>query len=335
MNITKEARYLLDRYMLAFTRKIPISSRKDIVTELRSSIYDTLEGSYGDTLIEEPQMESLLNDLGAPGALAGSYNQDQRLIGSDIFPFFRMVVLIVWTVLSVIALIQIGMALTMGDPKGILMQFAQLFSSLTSSLGAMVIAFYLLQRFGKHIDWNKEIYEDWTIRDLPEIDRREPIKRWEQIVTICFTIIFIAVVNLFAHRIGIYYSIGEGYQFIPILKEGFYQILPVISVRWAFTAVVAAILLIHREERLGTSIFIIILSCVDIAIAAVFLKRGLDTFFDFEVLNEPAVEALNPLKALTPMFKGLVTALFILIIALTVYEIIKKIIEIVKYPAEV
>ncbi len=219
MNITKEARYLLDRYMLAFTRKIPISSRKDIVTELRSSIYDTLEGSYGDTLIEEPQMESLLNDLGAPGALAGSYNQDQRLIGSDIFPFFRMVVLIVWTVLSVIALIQIGMALTMGDPKGILMQFAQLFSSLTSSLGAMVIAFYLLQRFGKHIDWNKEIYEDWTIRDLPEIDRREPIKRWEQIVTICFTIIFIAVVNLFAHRIGIYYSIGEGYQFIPILKE--------------------------------------------------------------------------------------------------------------------
>ncbi len=44
MNITKEARYLLDRYMLAFTRKIPISSRKDIVTELRSSIYDTWRG---------------------------------------------------------------------------------------------------------------------------------------------------------------------------------------------------------------------------------------------------------------------------------------------------
>ncbi len=327
MTISKEAQYLLDRYILAFSRRLPFSSRKDIVNELRSSVLDALEETVGDNEVREEHMRSVLEELGAPGRLAGSYTTEQFIIGPDIFPLFKLVLTIVAIVVAVTSMIQIGISLSSWDIPEILLQIAKLITSLVTALGFLIIVFFLIQRFSKEMDWRSEWYGDWSVDDLPEISSRTPVKRWEQILNIIFTLILILGLNLFGDRIGARYSADGACFFVPTLREGFYTLLPFLTLRWALSIVLALILIIHREERFGTSVFIIVLSCIDISIAALFLQKGLQTFFNIDAL------LTTPLESAVPIFRILFYAVFIMIIVLTVFDIIKKIIELFRYPS--
>ena len=144
MTISKEAQHLLDRHILAFSRRLPFSSRKDIVNELRSSILDALEETVGDNEVREEHMRSVLEELGAPGRLAGSYTTEQFIIGPDIFPLFKLVFTIVAIVVAVTSMIQIGISLSSWNALEILIQTAELITSLVTALGFLIIVFFFI-----------------------------------------------------------------------------------------------------------------------------------------------------------------------------------------------
>ncbi len=326
MRLVKEAEYLLDRYMLSFSRRLPLRQKKDITEELRSSILDEIEIRYPEDTINEEMVQKILIEFGAPGKLAGSYGKDQWIIGPRVFPLFRMIFLIVAIVVSAVGIIQIGITVPSFNLLSILGKFGELFASLMTALGFLVLAFYIIQRTTSKTDWNEELYEDWNISELPEIETRTPIKLWEQIFSIVFSIFLIILLNGFYHRIGARYSTNTSCIFIPIFKDGFITLLPFLTFRWALNIVLAVILIWKRVERLGTSIFIIIMNCLDIAIGIIFIQGRLETFFNIDGL------LVTPFESVVPLFKVMFYVILAFIIIATIVEIVKKVLELLKYP---
>ncbi len=326
MRITKEAEYLLDRYMLSVSRRLPLRQRKDITEELRSSILDEIESRYPKDMIEEEMVEKILIEFGAPGKLAGSYRGEEWIIGPRLYPLFRMIFLIVSIVVTALGLIQMGISLPSYDLVSVLGKFVDLFASLMTALGFLILAFYIIQRTTSKTDWNEELYDDWSISELPEIETRTPVKLWEQVFSMIFSLLIIILLNGFHHRIGARYSTGNSCVFIPIFEEGFISLLPYLTVRWLLSIVLAAILIWKRVERFGTSIFTISLSSFDIAIAIIFIQGRIETFFNVDGLM------VTPLASVVQIFKVMFYIVLAFIIIATIVEIVKKVQELLKYP---
>ena len=326
MKLTQDAQYLLDRYMLAFSRRLPLRQRKEVAEELRASLLDEIEARCGTDEIPEEQVRSLLAEFGAPGRLASSYAKEQFLIGPRVFPLFRMVLFIVMIVVSAVGIINIGISLSSWDFVGILQDLLGLIASLMTALGFMVVAFHIVERTASKTDWNEELYDGWKVEDLPEIETRAPVKLWEQVIAIAGSLILILGLNLFGERIGGCRTVGETCILIPVLKDGFFALLPFLSLRWGLSIVLAVLLIWKRRELPGHSIFAIILSCLDIAIGIVFLRGGVDTFFALDDL------AGTPLEPVLGVFRIMFYGLIIFLMVMTIIEIVKKIIELFKFP---
>lgn len=319
MTILPEANELLNRYLQAAARRLPMKNRDDIIRELRSSILDEAESRSGDEDIDLQSMRSILTDRGAPGKYADAYAPHQYLIGPAVFPLFRIVLAIVWTILLIISAISLGIMLLQSGPAGLLTWLAELIGTLAASLGVLVLVFFILEKRSDQEVLLDKLYETWSFEDLPELKKAGPLKRSEQIINVVLTAAAIFLLLRFSGRIGVYTSTGTSCIFLPILQEGFYQILPVIIFRWSLTIVLSLLLLYRGKETRGLMIFGIILNAFDISILLYMLSRGVGTFFDLSVLQKAGIEPLEML--LGPLMVGI----FILIIVLSVVEIVKAV----------
>ncbi len=87
---------LVERYLYAVGKKLPMKKRKDIVNELRSLIMDNLDDrAKGDNPTED-EITQVLMEMGAPAEVAKRYRTGpQWLIGPELFDVYKMVVSIV------------------------------------------------------------------------------------------------------------------------------------------------------------------------------------------------------------------------------------------------
>lgn len=208
---------LIDRYVHAVTQYLPEVTREDVGKELRSNIEDMLSDDAS-----EEEVYEVLKKLGNPWRLANEYNGKKRyLIGPGYYDQYlitlKLVIGICISVFVVLAAIAGGVDFVK-DTGG-----AQAYSNLVSKVmsaifeGALqgafwvTLVFVILERSGVE-GGHPFSKKEWTPEDLPELPlpKHRLISKTEIIVSMCFTVIFTAILYFQPGFIAIIKTIGPG-----------------------------------------------------------------------------------------------------------------------------
>lgn len=251
---------LFDKYVIEVGKRLPRKTRSDIQAEIRSTLQDMLEDRSQQTgrPADDVLMLEVLKDFGAPAKVAVSYGATQYLIGPRLYPFFEMVVKIVFAVLLAVSLFGLGFNLFQGGLGGAelaeaLMQFGmQLVGGLVAAFGNIVIVFAILERTlpsGEFEDKNGE----WSPAELAREPDPDDVKVFDQVMTIVFTTILLIVINLYTDRIGLYFfNESDSIVFIPFLTEAFFRYVPWINLMALVEIALGIYLLRHGSWQPAT-----------------------------------------------------------------------------------
>ncbi len=232
---------LIDRYVREVGKHLPASSRNDIEKELKSTLEDMIEdrveqaGSPRDEAMEI----ALLKEYGSPEKVAETYHPNQFLIGPRMFPMFIMVLKIVGTVLSVLAIVGITVGLSKVGFAGpefsqVLMQkvFEYAGTAITA-FGNIVLIFAILERTlpdSEIKDLNPN--EPWDPASLPDEEQPDAVKRGDLIAGVIFGFAGLIMLNFYPEIFGmpLNFNDDENWYFIPVLSEAFFRFIPWINV---------------------------------------------------------------------------------------------------------
>lgn len=314
MNILNQADELMKRYLKAVARHLPLGIREDVKKEIESMILDICEERYGEQDVDQKRMESVLVELGSPSYLASKYREQKPLIGPELMPIFKIVLLVIVAVTATVSLINFALSVSGMSAAGALMYFLELFSSLTGIVGTVFIIFFILERAIKNKSEIDIRNESWKIADLPEIETKIP-GRAEIIATFIFSAAFIIVLNLFIDYVGIYSFDDNGYSFTPVLAENIKLLLPLFSLRIAAGAVVLLPLIIETDLVPNSKRFQyhqiaqMALIIIDAGILIFLLSKGVEGFLLMDAFEKAGIENLKSIAA-----KGYTIVLTVLLI---------------------
>lgn len=208
---------LIERYVYAVTRHLPVKMRKDVETELKSLISDMLEERCGDAIPDERQMKAVLNELGTPTELAEKYSPDHEkaLISAPYYIKYKFIMKIVLLAAA------LGLTLT-----GVITFFTEtgttwyvsgtrwvgtLFTGLVMAFGIVTIIFAVLERKGIALDL------DNGLDNLPTVpQKQERISVWEPVGGILFTVVFTVVFLAYPQILGIH--LGDSGEWTPVFN---------------------------------------------------------------------------------------------------------------------
>jgi hypothetical protein len=178
---------------------------------------DSLEDRFGSEA-SETEVTELLKELGRPRAVAASYYpQGQYLIGPGLYPLFRMVIWIVIAAVLGAQLLAWGVGIfIVGESFAVLDLLFSLLESILVSLGWVVLAFVVLQRFDVKPDLEDE---PWDPQSLPQINEDDDLKRGELIVGLVFSILILVLVMFFPQWIGFITTPGGEFYPNPVIIQ--------------------------------------------------------------------------------------------------------------------
>jgi hypothetical protein len=164
---------LLDRYLAAVAALLPKSQREDIVAELRDILLNQMEeqeAQQGRPLTAQ-EREAVLKAFGHPIAVAGRFGAPRSVIGPELYPFYMFAVKGLLILAAAVTAIPLVIGLITGDERatGVLAHFLSGF--ITSAL--ILIGVATIVGAGVERGWirpGKSL--DWTVADLPRLDRR-------------------------------------------------------------------------------------------------------------------------------------------------------------------
>jgi hypothetical protein len=163
---------LVDRYVYTALRRVPEGQRADIDRELRASIEDAVDARVEAGKSREAAVESTLLELGDPDRLADQYaNRPNYLIGPELFPAWRRLMMMLFTVVLPI-LVGVNVVTQLIDDPEIGKVIG---GAVTTILTAGVhLAFWATLVFVilEYTDTGKaELRTTWTLKDLPTYER--------------------------------------------------------------------------------------------------------------------------------------------------------------------
>src|SRR5450631_682847 len=81
---------LLDRYLQAVKKHLPLKRQDDIIAELRANMESQIEDKESELgrPLDTKELEDLLRKMGPPILVAGRYQPQQYLIGPAVFPIY-------------------------------------------------------------------------------------------------------------------------------------------------------------------------------------------------------------------------------------------------------
>ncbi|TQS42139.1 permease prefix domain 1-containing protein [Cryptosporangium phraense] len=108
---------LLDRYVFTVLRRVPEAQRTDIDRELRASIADAVDARVDGGEPPDAALEATLLELGDPEHLADGYaGRRQYLIGPDLFPIWRAILKMLYTIVLPIVVVVAVAGKLLADP---------------------------------------------------------------------------------------------------------------------------------------------------------------------------------------------------------------------------
>lgn len=202
---------LIERYVYAVTRRLPIKMRDDIEKEINGLIGDMLEERCGDMTPTETDVKVVLTELGAPDELAAKYdpNGERSLIGPKYFPTYWRVLTITLAAGTAGMIIAAVLAVLTGESTGawyeIIAEWLSNIWNTALAVFATITAVFAIMEY-KKVDINL----DEDLMKLPSVPKeKEKISRADCIVGIVFSVVLLALF-LFAPQVFCGGSITTG-----------------------------------------------------------------------------------------------------------------------------
>lgn len=227
---------LIELYLDEIRHHLLLKNREDILKEIRSTLLDMVEDKNPDPnqSPDEETIKAVLKDFGSPKKVSAHYGAKNYLIGPQLFPTYIQVLRIVLIVIA--ALNVLGIVVTiMSQPtidSGPIDTIAEivggLFSSLFTGFGIVTLSFAGIERTSPE-EWRVEVDQKWEPEQLLTHEDVQRVNYTGLAFEITLTLVFIALINFFLDRIGIYYLSESGLVSAPILNENFLRYIPWIT----------------------------------------------------------------------------------------------------------
>jgi hypothetical protein len=277
---------LIDKYLTEVGKHLPRKNRADIEAEIRSTLEDMLEerkramGELNPSKeADEMMVIELLKEYGSPQQVASSYqtHQHQYLIGPRLFPIFTLVTRVVFTVLLVLSLIGLGTELfkTGFSSAGIVSSVGEWFTSTLSGLmtafGYIVLVLTIIDRtrFGHKFEQEAEQWDPKELYSAPDSDQIDPP---DHIATIIFTVLGLAILNLYPNLISIRFLNDNTWTSVPVFTETFFRFLPWINIMGLLQIGFNGYMLSQKEWRTPLRVLSIIMDIAQATLFVVILK---------------------------------------------------------------
>ncbi|MCA9984039.1 MAG: hypothetical protein KDE59_07085 [Anaerolineales bacterium] len=235
---------LIERYLQAVGRLLPQKRRGDIIAEMRSSLYDTLEGQPPEK--ERAATIALLEKMGPPAQVAAAYDPaGSYLIGPALFPTFKLVLGIVFCAVIGAQLLAILLSVVLAgagiDP---LQMVGDIVGGLPTALGMVVLVFWVLQR----LEVDVTHAEQFDPTRLPELDKESrSVDRFGLLLGILISVAFLTFLTQFALQGKFAWVNGQNWYENPVIHRYF----PVMALSLLVAIVVDVALLLYGRWSLG------------------------------------------------------------------------------------
>jgi hypothetical protein len=247
-----ESNELIERYVYEVGRRLPRKMQADIQLELSSLLHDTLkEQADAEGVEPTPEMAAaVLRDFGKPKEIAAQYHREQYLIGPQLFPTFKTIIVIVLTIISIGHAVGFIFSLARGEAPNfwlslgnMLVDYAQ---AVIFNAGLVTFVFAILERAPFERTTVSEM-ADWDPFELPEVKDPDRIKRSEVTTGIFWTIFFIILFNYFPEYIGYIGIEGGEVKGFSLLASEFFVHVPWLTSIWSLEVLLKVIVL--RDGR--------------------------------------------------------------------------------------
>ncbi len=250
---------LLDRYLEAVRKHLPLKRQDDLLAELRANLEEQLEdkeSALGRPMTGE-EAEAWVKQLGSPMQMAARYQPQQYLIGPALFPIYRLVIrtaslwfIVIYVVVSVIQ------AAGNEHPGSVSLRAAgrlpwQLLGFAAFITLSFAVAEFVAVRISKKLPPG---LPEWSPRSLPPLDRRpsgpKPRTRAQAIAGLAFSIVGLAFWLL--APIYPYLLLGPGAAY---LKQIPFEIAPVCWTFYWWVAATSALQIVWRGIELALGLW--------------------------------------------------------------------------------
>lgn len=220
---------LIDRYVYAVVKHLPVAQRADIDKELRGLIEDMTAETVASGQPEKTAIDTVLRKLGHPTLLAAQYRgAEQHLIGPGLYYLYVLVLKIVLLAtgggLLIAMLVNLLVHGSEAPVQTVLETIGSLFIGLIGAFGWVTLIFAAIERYSpEKIDVAKS--ETFDPRDLPEIPRKEErIHPADPIASMIFILIAMILANFVPRLVGLYWTGMPGGQMVPLFNEPVYRL---------------------------------------------------------------------------------------------------------------
>jgi len=238
MNPNKEARELLDRYLLGVKRELTGKQREDIAAEIESYLLDLLEERFPKSKeITAAQAKEILQEMGAPRKVAAQYSTQRYLVGPRLFPAYLLILKIVLAAvigaLSLSFIINSVIGSTSNIWLAVLEYLGTIWSGALSAGGSITLIFALIERFGE----GKELREidelqEFNLSSLPELPTEEKetgkIGLFIEIILGVIGIAFFTYINSTGGRVPYFVNPQTEMKLVQLFTDNFMQYVPLI-----------------------------------------------------------------------------------------------------------
>ena len=303
------ANEMIERYVHEVGRHLPRKNREDIQMELHSLLQDSLNEQVADSGLEPSakMVAELLREFGNPEDIAARYRPEQVLIGSKIFPIYKLVVTIALTIVAAVHLFGVLYVLLQGETADLGQTLLKSFISFGRfaflNFGLITVVFAIVERAeGSELEINTKKSADWDPYQLPPVKDPDRIDRFEMIVGIIFAALFIVAFNFFFDVIGFIDFTGEDRGVIPLLAAEFRQHVPWLTASWVLDSLLKMVVLAQGRWQRPTR----------------WVQVGLELFGIYVLYRILLSTAISIVPFFTIVAKGVI----VIIMAIAILEVI-------------
>jgi hypothetical protein len=217
---------LLERYLQAVGRYLPLETREDVLAELRVNLQEEIDARLEEK--ERPltgnEVAAILKAHGRPILVAVRYVPQHYLIGPDVFPIYLLTLRKAAPLVVLLYFVAHVTTFMFSPNPGafvvvVAKSFAQLVPVLLIFWGAVTLTFaileYVHQKHGQGADWN-----DWDPAKLPSLahptKQKSLATRIADLVVHCLWMLYV-----FAIPRHLYLVLGPGALLLARLGAGF------------------------------------------------------------------------------------------------------------------
>jgi hypothetical protein len=346
MKLSERSQILLDRYLLAVERRLPLQGRKDMVAEIQANLLDKMEDTFApEEVLTESQLEAELRKFGSPGSVAASYHSTDVLIAPQFNePFLFVLRIIVPIVVAAVFLAGL-ISFVVGGGESPFLSFFGLLDSMfkvaVNIVGITAIALILITRFFPRaaesikMDFMKEDRDEWKVNDLPEpVDSSDRLQIWEPIVGIIVnSFLLVILLFLFDQLVGIWWYDNNAWHVMPIFTEAFKAFIPMFAIKIGAEIVLNGIQLYQHRHSLLSRWFEVVIKGFEIMIVGLMLNAGTLLSFDQTMALEQGLP-IEGAQGLALVFQNDYLRWFLIFLLVVLgIDLIKKMVQAVRKTA--